>query len=225
MMAFGILQLEKSQELIRQEIQALIDNREPGGLAWYREKVLAYQHGDVLTIINNRPTYLVIDTQKQLVKHVSVVETFTNGTLLVKIAGDNLTQLSSDVVAGIATYLQRVKVAGTLITVQSLPADMVAYNITVEVDKSVIDASGKAINGSDTPIYDAIDKFHKNIDFNDVLYLSKVTDALQAVGGVLDVEITESRYFDTTWKVIDRKYSSKAGYVNLDRNNSNLTIV
>ena len=227
--ALGTAQIEQSQDLLQEEVQTLIDDREPGGKEWYRERVMAYQHGDSLVVINNRPGYSVIDETKQIVKHVSVVEEQPNGALLIKAARNDgsIIQLSVDEVAGLTAYLSRVKVAGTLITVQSLLPNQVAYDVVVEVDKSVLNETGQRVDGSaDTPVFDTLEVFHQDIDFNDILYLSRATDALQEIEGVIDVQITAASYFDgTDWVAIDRKYASEAGYVRLDIDQSNLTII
>ena len=169
-----------------------ISRDEPGGVEWYRQKALEYQHGHQLAIRDNRPGYLSLDEAARIVRHVSVVEASSDGALQVKAAGNdgsNIAPLTHDQRAGLRAYLERVKIAGTLIQVTSATPEQVAYSITAEIDPSVLDAEAAQM-----ALFKTLDSYHKALDFNHTLYLSKATDAMQAVEGILDVEIAQARY-------------------------------
>lgn len=214
-------------------VEALIVEQEAGGLTWYRDRVLDYQHGDSLQVIENRLSYSAVDDSKKIVAHASVDESLNgNGEtqLEIKVAKSidgTLTVLDAQELAGLSTYLRVIKYAGTIINLQSLPANLVAYDVTVTIDQAVIDSEGKMIDGStETPIFDAIDIQNNNPDGEVELHVSTVEDVLQGVTGVVRARVTQARYYDgAAWQVFAVSYKSEASYVNLDRGQSNITYV
>ncbi len=204
------------------ETDLKIVQQETGTLSWYRDKVLAYQHGDPLTLINNVPGYNLPDPAKQIIAHASLKEVQVNDETVIDIKvakanGDDLEAIDVLELAGLQTYLAKIKFAGTKLLVQSLPPDQVYYDLDIEVDQTIIGLDGKRLDGTtDTPILDAIGAFHKSIGEDGVLYLSKVVDALQSISGVIDVEMSAAFYSDNGWQAINRKWESPATYMELD---------
>ncbi len=226
-MALGIAQAEHAVDQLNAEVRQMVNKDEPGGIGWYRQKAFDYQHGDQLLVINNRPAYLTPNPAARIVQQVSVTESPADGSLTFKVAKDTggdspvLTEAEQD---GFRDYIGRIKIAGTLITVQSDLPDKISYNIVVEADPAVLTGHVRRT------VYQTLDRFHQSIEFNTVLYLSKATDALQAIPGIIDVEIT-SAYAGaagvslTENHRVNRKYETIAGYVKLDRNDSSVTLI
>ena len=227
-------------EELKTYISSLISTQEAGTLLWYAIQAKKYQHGDILTTSNNIPAYNTVDEEKQLIKYISVVEELQtiggNDRLVLSfkvatqgVAGE-ITMLTNDELLGFKSYLNKIKFAGTFIQVQSSEATKIAYSVTVDVDKTVINDSGAMIDGSTTtPMIDALQVFHSNKNennFNSYLYKNKAEDALQQLTGVVDAEITEARYFDgANWVVFDRKLLSQAGYEELSVDDTIITII
>ena len=225
-MALGVAQAEHAVDQLRAEIRAIINKDEPGGIEWYRKQAFAWQHGDRLIVVNNRPGYLTLKPAAQIIKQVSVTESSTDGSLTFKVAKQNAQKevqpLNEEEIAGFTDYLNRVKLAGTLVRVESRLPDDIRYAIVVEADPAVF-TQNAAIK---TAIYNALDAFHQSIEFNTVLYLSKVTDALQKIPGITDVEITraEARASGSSFSTVNRRYEASAGYVKLNKKASSVTL-
>ena len=221
-MALGIAQIDQSIDALKAELDDKINTHERGGIEWYREQVLAYQHGDPLTLINNRPKYASLNEGAQIVKHVSVSEV-SGGGLDFKVAGNEgseISPLTTDQLAGVKSYLNQIKFAGTKFTLSSLPANLVDYKIVAEIDRSVFnDAETK------TAIAKKIKEYHISFDFNDTLYLNHITDALQSIEGIIDIQITRAHILIDEARIeFTRKYNPPSGYVMLDADNLNITI-
>ena len=222
-MALGIAQVDQSIDALRKELNDKINSDEHGGVEWYRQQIFKYQHGDSLAIINNRPGYVTVNPGARVVKHVSVTEP-AGGGLAIKAAGNDgsaIVPLTTDQLAGLSAYLTRVKFAGITFTLSSNSPNRVYYTITVEIDKSVFNAveAKKAIEK-------AIEKYHKSLAFNGTLYLSKVTDAIQDIEGIIDVDITRAHVMATAHRneLISRKYNAPAGYVILLNTRNRITV-
>jgi len=214
----------------KQEVEELIQQDDFINLAWYENNMKGYQFGDSAIVTNNRIGYAITDEDKQIIKFVSAkeieetVDGNTKYTVLIKVAKEEngaIAQLNTDEYSGANSYLRDFKVPGTSVRLETSEADKVSYTIDIERNPQILDADLKRIDGTDnTPIITALKAYHddKNRnDFNTTLYLSRVTDALQAVEGVVDVEITEARYFDgTSFVPFSRKWEGNAGYEELD---------
>ena len=219
-MTLGIRTVEAIIDVHKQDVEAKLNRQAFGGLQWYKEKVLEYQHGDSLVVAANQVVYPAIDPAKRIIAQVAVTESQTNGSLEIKVAKDNngLTALSADELAGLQTYLNRIKIAGTLVTANSGNAVPVRYNVNVEVDKSVLNRRAERIDGTTTtPVQEALDAFHKSLQFNGTLFLSKAVDAVQNVEGIMDVELAAFYFNGISWHKINRKLISDSGYVSLDQ--------
>ena len=217
-MALGIRSVEEIVDVHKQEVEANINTQAFRGLDWYKDKVLQYQHGDSLVVAANQVVYPAIDPTKRIIAQVAIVESQTNGSLEIKVAKDanGLTALSADELAGLQTYLNRIKIAGTLVTTTSGNAVLVRYNVNVEVDKLVLNGQAARIDGTTTtPVQEALEAFHQSLEFNGTLFLSKATNAVQDVEGIIDVELTATYSDGVSWLPITRKLLPTSGYVSL----------
>lgn len=204
---------EVLQDAFKADVQAIIDNNQYGTLAWWYNQVKAYQHGDLLLFINNVYKYAAIDADKQIVKYCSVTE--NGGRLQIKVAkqvGSEPVVLSADELNGVVDYANDIRPAGTQITVQSLAADLVKISLNVYYN-----ASGD-IAVIKPAVEQAITDYLANIQFDGILYLNKLIDAVQAVSAVVDVEITAAAAQGTgdAYVSFTNKYSAKSGYFKID---------
>ena len=103
-------------------------------MAWYRQKVLEYQHGDSVQVINGVITYNPITPANQIVAAASVKQT-PLGQLVVKAAKDdgsgNLVPLSAAELTGLEGYIDEFQDAGVVISVVSQNADVLKLEATV----------------------------------------------------------------------------------------------
>ena len=229
-LGFFFKSMAEMVEQHKAEVALMIQRQELGDLEWYRTKALAYQHGDPITRINNVPGYNVIDPDKQIIRHCScreVIDDDHNLVIVIKAAkgADALEPLDTIELAGLTAYLENIKFGGVKLVILSLPPDQVYYEIDVQVNQSIIDVnSGCRLDGSeDTPIYKALNTFHKAIGNEGVLYLSRVEDAVQKTPGVIDARVKQAYYRDgASWIAIDTKWESTATYMVLDEDQTTI---
>ena len=111
-------------DALKAEIDAIVDAAIPGTAKWYREQVLAYQHGDELETIGNKIQYAGIIEAAQIIKQCSVEE--YGGQLKIKVAKADNVPLATLESGGLAAYLAEVKFAGTALLIISDAADKLA---------------------------------------------------------------------------------------------------
>lgn len=227
LIAFFIVAFENMLDKHKEEVEQTIDNTETGLTPWYIDILKEYQHGDILTIENNRFVYPVIDETKRIVKRVAIKEgAGTDATLYIKavkeVAGD-LVKFTATEKAGVEAYLNKRKILGTKFNLQSLDANLLELTVTVQLDAMLYDTDGSLLADPTTfPVLDAIEDYNKNFDFGGTYYNSKLIDTVMNVPGVIDFHLTATK-MDTV--VYTGSKESTAGHVKLDVPNSTLTYV
>ena len=227
--AFCVLAMEKMMEKHLAEVQALVSQQEAGTMNWYVQKARSFQYGDRISVVGNRLEYLSKDESKQIIKHVSIKEGASNqdlGTLYVKALKEeqgSLVPLAQAEKDAMLIYMNKIKFAGTKIIITSVPADFLKLHLQMEVNHELIDRHGMSTsNPSVSSVEEAIKSYFNRLPFDGILYLSKLEDQLQAVKGVLDVQIVSAhaRTLNSGYVLVGRKYESHAGYLVLDEENS-----
>ncbi len=215
---FTSLTLKKFFDQHKEDVNAIIEKTETGSIDWYLSICYAYQHGDGLIIDNNRPVYSLIDESKQIIKRTAIKED-ANATMFFKIVKEvsgELTKLDITELAAFTTYLNRRKIAGTKIDVQSLDADLLDLQVEVLLDPILFDNTGKLLSDGNTePVLNAINEHLKVLDFGGTFYLSKLIDSVINIEGVKDFFITSAALNGNGFT---RKVDSNAGYIKLDPN-------
>lgn len=199
------------------DVEELISKAVVASVPWYWKKALAFQLGDSLTLDEDTMEYRYAteDESKQVVKYAAVRDRGTAVEILVSgDSGGSPVALSSDVLASFKQYMNRVKIAGVALNIQSLDADSVTVAATVWVDGLVIDGGGKSVGSDGYPVEEAIEGYLKGIVYGGTFNKTKLTDAIQAVDGVVDVEIgvCKARTADgTEWTTIKGNNYTAAG--------------
>lgn len=206
---------EVLQDVFKSEVQAIIDNNQYGTLNWWYNAVKAYQAGDLLMFMNNVFKYPTIDSSKQIIKYCSVTD--NAGKLQIKVAKqvDNVpVVLTTEEVNGVVDYIHDIRPAGTRVTVQSLAADLVKLRLNVYYN-----ASGD-INVIRPAVEAAIANYLANIQFDGILYINRLIDAIQAVPGTVEdqVEVLESAVQGSgdAYASFTSRYLAKSGYFKID---------
>lgn len=171
---------EETEEIARQSIA--------GNLAWYVAQVKLWQFGSALLWNHSTYRYYYLDASlpsgmaKRIAKKVSCAEVnnaLVNG-VLIKVARENagvLSPLTSAQLTSLTTYVNRVKFAGVQTSVISLPPDKVKLNMKVYYDGTLDLTQFK------TDLENGIDTYLRNIEFDGVLYINELVDAIQAISG------------------------------------------
>lgn len=211
----------------RDEVKATLDTQRPHTLRWYAAKALLYQDGDSLPadtdeydntgktdahVLNARVVKLA--AASEVLKGIRIkAAKYDEG------AAVPITPLSAAQLAGLTTYMGRVKDAGVRLYVESNPPDALSLSLVIYYDALLLDASGARLDGTAaTPVSDAINAFLQAQSFNGLFVLARLVDALQAVPGVVipEVVIAKARYGALPWAKITVEYLPDAGYLSLD---------
>lgn len=221
------MNLQLAFDTYKAEINALIISQQIGTLPWYVAQIKAFQLGDTLLIDDNRIGYAVEDETKQIIAQASASETVESGRarLLFKaVKADetgNLEALSVNELDALSEYVRKIKFAGVLVDVISMPADVVRLNLLVERNKLMLNADGSSITDVNVfPVVDTIKDYLKKLPFDGTLYWNQLIDVLQAMPEVKDAVISQSWYKNSSNNFIafTRLYNSYSGHLLLDQN-------
>ncbi len=234
--AYVIYTLELLFEIHTKEVDFKIEHLKPHTYRWYRNKALAYQHGfDLLPdsdkYDNGNATEDIIEKSK-VIKYSAITEAEDDSRLIIKIAGESngtLIRLSNEVETNFKQYINEIKDAGVRVSVVNYEPDKLKLNITIVRDKLVLNNNGMNLLSGKYEVKEAIHSFMKELPFNGELSLQALTDKLQQVKGVLDLNINDAKtcWIDGTkgtYGNYEPIYISKipdAGYFSVELNDSN----
>lgn len=205
--------LENQLEQQITEAEEVRDTSFIGNLAWYAFMALQYQEGDVVVVdesTNFVPQYLVTDETKKIVGYCTVEESGTG--VLFKLRGRDSDLLTTPQLEGFQSYISKIKAPGvTVLISNTLGDDLKLYaNVVYDGQK---DASEIKTN-----VEAAINNYIANIEFNSYFITNKLIDAVQAVDGVIDIEINtlEAKIDgEVNYDTIVHKYKANAGYLKI----------
>lgn len=176
------------------DISETINQRINGTPDYYARALLQYQKGDELTVREDGLAfgYASVDESKRIITQVSYDESSDDvnldSKLVLKVAtGDkgNLSAVDEEELVQIRAYLAKIKFAGTRVEVTSLPGDLLVPRLSVFWDGAI----------SEAEVFDNIEEklkeYMMNIEFNAVVYVSKVMEAIRSADHVTDVWIDE----------------------------------
>lgn len=195
---------------------------------WYYKMALAFQYGDSL-VLNDRTwqyEYASIDESKQVVKYAAVRDKGTSVQILV--SGDqdgSPVPLSNDVLTVFKQYMNRVKVAGVILNITSKESDNVTVMATITIDPLMMNENGELLSDGSKPVEEAITSYLKHIIYGGTFNKTRLVDVIQAVEGVVDVELEECKYKpanSSEWTVLSgNNYTGNSGsYIPVDLENS-----
>lgn len=173
-----------------------LQNRINGTPAYYANALLKYQSGDELEMNGDGTSfsYSNVDETKRIISKVSYseysVDGFHDKLLLLKVASGepgNYQRLDSDELLAVRAYLDKIKFAGTNTNVVSRKGDILIPRVTVYYDGAV--SANEMYNNMEQ----SLNEFIANVDFNGVVYVQRVIDAIQKTDHVLDVYIDNNR--------------------------------
>jgi hypothetical protein len=185
-----------------------------GTLRWYREEMMKFQLGYVLTWNGQRFVYLVDDQAAKIVAYCAVQEQ-SDGLVLIKTAKDvsgSPAPLSLVELTALQSYAQQIKFAGTIIDVVSFEPDDLRLFYTIYYDPILPE------NDVRSAVEAQITAYLKNLPFNGRLNITRLTDSIQQVTGVVDPVFgsAEARYGLLPFQAFSVEYQSNAGYLQID---------
>lgn len=181
----------------KRDVDEKISRAVVASVPWYHKTALQFQYGDSLVFdeLTRQYVYEVTDIEKQVVRYAAVRDLGTSVRILVSGDRDGRPeQLSNDVLTSFKSYMNRVKIAGVVLSIHSLPADLITVSATVHIDPLVIGRDGKRISDGTRPVEEAIENYLKGIIYGGTFNKTRLVDAIQVVEGVFDVELLSCRY-------------------------------
>ena len=218
--AFAIFLFEVIMDAFKEDVESQLQKNQPGTLKWYSEKAQAFQNGHTLQVDQwGVVGYAAEDTQAQIVKHASVIE--SDGNVIIKVATINeesnelepLSITTGDFI-NFQRYMNKIKFAGTSVSYKTLTADIITYDVNVYYDPLYIPAN------VESSVLVALNAFRTALSFDARLYKSDFINAIEAVEGVKTVKvnsmlITPAEGDPVTLDVVEELAS---GYFNYSEN-------
>lgn len=198
--AVAIWSLQVLFDTHKDEMTALIAEKKPHRLKWYRDKALSFQYGrDLITDSDLYDNTDVTDEQiaaERVVKYAAAVE--QAGVVIIKVAGStgsptgDRVPLDGDQEAALTAYLKEIKDAGVKLSLVNEEANAFTATLDIYYDPMVLNASLSSLANGGNPVREAIADFIANLPFNGEYRNSALVDRLQAVEGVVIPELHAS---------------------------------
>lgn len=196
---------EAALESWRSDVDATALATRYGTKEWWHKIALAWQDGDMTSVIDGGVSYATIDETKRKITYCAVRE--EGRTLYLRVAcgsAGNLFSLTAEELARFQSYLNDVKPLGVRVIAYSYNADNVTIAADIYYDGEV------SVAGVDVEVKRVIDEYLSSIIFGGDIYVSKMVDVIQSVKGVVDVHNLKCNA-GSGWQT--RKLTPNAGYV------------
>lgn len=211
--------IEVLMDAFRQEVETRITQSLVQGVAWYHTQALAYQHGHPLVLDEHtwQPRYDHPDANARIVKYAAVRDMGTS--LQVLVAADRAGKphpLTDEQLESFRAYMNRIKMAGIMLSVRTAPPDDITPRLRIQIDNLVLLPSGESISQAGKfPVREAIESHLAGIKYGGAVNKTRLVDAIQAVPGVLDVELLSvdvRAATSQTWqRVTTNNYTASGG--------------
>jgi hypothetical protein len=213
--AYATYILESLWDTKAKELEQKAANTLVGTISWYAQKCREWQYGFLLEWIDNVYTYRIDDDNAKLAKWVAISE--VEGGIWIKVAKDdgngNPTPLTTSELNDLRAYMHQLKMVGTRVTIVSLDADKLAFDIDVYYYGNYAVVKDNVIN--------AIVGYLQNLPFDGALSRANLITVINEVAAVEDVYINTltAQYGNNPAAAIDRIAVPYSGYWRLDGGN------
>lgn len=211
--AFGQWVSEKLWDVLHSDIETRIAETRPFTKRWYTVTALRYQHGfdlpetGIYPLASTAAEIQAVNSAK-IIKKASVVPTVLNGvgSLRVKVAkanNDELQPLNVQELSGFQQYIELIGAAGVFVVATTGTGDDLKLHYKIFYNALILDNEGKRLDGTnDTPVQDAVKAFLASSEFDGLLDINALTDALQLIPGVVSPHkvLAASKYADFTYE-------------------------
>lgn len=197
------------------DVDAKLARAQPGTGQWYAVQVKKFQQGDQVLVDDDGIHYPTDSTGVKLVTQATAKENFTTNQLFLKLATDDvnapggLRALTGPEMTQVKGYVAEFRYPGTRIVFTTGDADRLRVPGEVfyspEIDVDIFKAAVRA----------AMRLYLANLDFDGLVRVAKIEDAIQSVAGYKDVKLgTITARNGTGGAVaITRVYETVAGYI------------
>lgn len=194
--AQSIFVLENIIDSATANLNRIANTTHSGNSAWIQKQILAFQYGDIITFVNNVPSYNPVNPAHLVVTQCAVNANQITGVVTIKVAGGaigSLAPLSAPQLASLQAYYfgtttqQGIGFAGVQTKFVNLNPDQIMIAANIYYYGQYISSSVQA-NVIST-IQNFLNTFQQN-DFGGVVFISKLKDAIESVSGVSRVYFT-----------------------------------
>lgn len=202
--------LELLWDKMKSNIEGSIAKAGAGTAPWIRERILEFQTGDNVIYSNGNLVYQNVDVNKRIITRCSITQD-GNRVVRAKIAkGVNPTPLSGAEVSELEYYIDKIRFAGTQINVINLQADRLYIVADIRYDGQYADSISDDVIAALNAYCSGLSSIE---NFNGIVYVNKVVDAIQAVPGVVWVKMQEVSYraYTGSWAARTKIYDLSAG--------------
>ena len=200
--AASIWTLEKLFDTHTAEVNDYIATMKPHSLRWYVEKAKAFMYGlplpELIAGTDIYDTTGMTDEQiaeKKIVTFAACTE--ADATLYLKVAKAGPAPLTTDEKTAFIAYLHEIKDAGVRIDVISENGDYLKLQMIIYYDPLLINANGESKATGNKVVEDAIKSYIENIPFNGEFRKNELVDVIQAVEGVVMIELGTIEHSET----------------------------
>lgn len=171
---------EQVFEMFLVEAEAIAAAAPAGTARWYQKKILEWQYGDTLQYVSNQYVYDPVDESARIVTRCAIQDR-GDGVVVVKVGkGSTPTPLDNTEKTALEGYIAKVKFAGTRIAVLSQAADEIDLDYDLYYDPIYPLATVQA------DVQAALESYAADLEFNGEVRITRITDALQGVTGIID---------------------------------------
>lgn len=191
----GVYSVETLFDVFKADVAMDLRNRVNGTAGYYANALLKYQSGDTLEMSSDGTqfSYPTVDESKRIITKVSYSESkeegFHDKRLILKVAtgqAGNYSRIDEKELTAIRAYLHQISFAGTRASVVSRNGDVLIPRVTAYYDGSV--EAGEVYK----EIENSLNTFIESIEFDGVVYVQKIIDAIQRAKYVTDVFVDTS---------------------------------
>lgn len=219
LVAIAISTFETILDQVKAEILEALGLENTGHLSWWQQKAVEFQYGYEVTVTANKAGYEVNDDDAKIIKAASCIEDNTvPGGVLLKVAkldgSGEFTPLNTPELDAYKAYNRKIKPAGPEPTAVSLNGDILRLEAQVFYNPLVMNADGSLISDPSVfPVIDAIDVYRKSLDYDGVIDLLRLQDAVEDAEGVNNLVLGDASV-DTGsgFNIIARRYTTISGY-------------
>jgi len=198
--AMAIRTFEALHDIFKQDISDLADAAISGNQKWLQQQMYNFQYGDIITLDDNySPQYAVPDESKQIITQCAVVD---GNPVTIKVAKGTypaIEPLTTPELDAVKDYYYGTSVQEGIGFAGVAAAFVTEYPDRLYVEADIYYAAQYTASDVKTNVITAIDNFFSTFqddNFNGVVFVIKLTDAIQSVTGVSRVEYTSIKARD-----------------------------
>ena len=208
--------LETNWDRHRADVDAIVARAPAGTTTWYADRAKEFQKddGSLAVLPNGAIGYATVDLAARIITQATAKENALSGKLFLKLAKDGptagtLAALSAAELVQARGYFAQRGFAGVRLEIVSRDADrlQVAGNVYYNplLDVATVQAG----------VVTAVQQYLASLDFDGLVYVTRLTDAIQAVPGVRDVAplVVSARVGAALPVPFARVYETAAGYI------------